>query len=260
MILTLKIYSMKKKFTLEIANPCTENFDKMIPNSNGSFCDSCVKNVIDLSNKRNSEIARIILESKGKNICARIKTTQLKEEFEYNETSGINNFKYATIAASVLLTSTVIGQEKARVATEISVQKPTNHIVGKIAFNPRSQEEISIVVKGKILDSKTNRPLNNKIYPNLMLTINDTATPFKVNTETGEFAIPLKVLKNSNNLSITVVTGDYYFSELLPFDIKSVKGNVLKQDIIIETEELTKIMIMGGLGVNYVGEKERREI
>jgi hypothetical protein len=34
----------------------------------------------------------------------------------------------------------------------------------------------------------------------------------------------------------------------------------LIQDIIIETEELTKIMIMGGLGVNYVGEKGSREI
>jgi len=49
-------------------------------------------------------------------------------------------------------------------------------------------------------------------------------------------------------------------NEYLHFDIKSVKGNVLKQDIIIETEELTKIMIMGGLEVNYVERKGRREI
>lgn len=251
---------MKKKFTLEIANPCTENFDEMIPNVKGSFCDSCAKNVIDLSNKTNSEIARIIVGSKGKNICARIKTTQLEEEFEYNEASKINNFKYAAIAASVLLTSTIIGQEKSPVETEISVPKSTNHIVGKIAFNAQPEEKISITVKGKILDSKTNRPLNNKTYPNLMLTINDSATPFKVNAETGEFAIPLKVLKNSDNLSITVVSGDYYFSKLLAFDIKLVRGNIFKQDIIIETRELTKVMIMGGLGVNYVEKKGGREI
>ena len=184
---------MKKKFILEITRPCSEDFDKMIPNSKGSFCDSCAKNVIDLSKKTNSEIARVIVESKGKDICARIKTTQLKEEFEYNETSKINNFKYAAIAASVLLASNVVAQEKEPVQTEITVPKPNNHIVGKIAVRLPADEEVSIIVKGKILDSKTNKPLNNKTYPNLMLTINDSETPFKVNAETGEFTIPLKV-------------------------------------------------------------------
>ncbi|MDW8851244.1 hypothetical protein SD960_14155 [Flavobacterium sp. MMLR14_040] len=39
-----------------------------------------------------------------------------------------------------------------------------------------------------------------------------------------------------------------------------MKRKCFQQDIIIETEELTKIMIMGGLGVNYVGEKGRRDL
>ena len=55
---------MKKKFTLEIKNPCSENFDKMIPNAGGSFCDSCMKNVIDLSKKTNSEVADSLPEIK----------------------------------------------------------------------------------------------------------------------------------------------------------------------------------------------------
>ena len=246
---------MKKKFTLEIANPCTENFDKMIPNSKGSFCDSCAKNVIDLSKKSNSEIARFVVENKSKNICARIKTTQLQEEFEYNEISKINNFKYAAIAASVLLASNTVAQEKEPVQTEITAPKPNNHIVGKIAITQPLQDEVSIIVKGKILDLKTNRPLNEKKYPNLTLTINNLAIPFKINAKTGEFTIPLKVLKNAGSLSITVVSGDYYFSKLLPFDLKTVQGNVFRQDIIIETEELTKVYMLGGLGINYVDKK-----
>jgi len=251
---------MKKKFTLEIASPCSENFDKMIPNLKGSFCDSCAKNVIDLSKKSNAEIARFVVENRGQNICARIKSTQLEHEFAYNETSKINNFKYAAIAATVLLASNVSAQEKEPIQNEITSPKLNNHIVGKIAFKQPVEEEASIIVKGKILDSKTNKPLNNKTYPNLMLTINDSPTPFKINPKTGEFAIPLKVLKNSDNLYLTLVSGDYYLSKTMPFNIKSVKRNVLKQDIIIETEELTKVMIMGGLGVNYVDEKGSREI
>lgn len=251
---------MKKKFTLEIANPCSENFDKMIPNAQGSFCDLCAKNVIDLSTKSNAEISRFVVENKGKNICARIKSTKLQEEFEYNEMSKINTFKYAAIAASVLLASNVVGQEKEPIQTEITVQEPNNHIVGKIAVSQPIEEEFSIIVKGKILDSKTHRPLNNKEYPNLMLTINDSPTPFKVNAKTGEFSIPLKVLKNSNSLLITVISRDLYFSRIIPFNIKSVKRNVFLQNITVETEELAKVYMLGGLGVNYVEEKGRREI
>ena len=251
---------MKKKFTLEIASPCSENFDKMIPNSKGSFCDSCAKNVIDLSKKSNSEITRFIVENKGKNICARIKSTQLQEEFAYNEISKINNFKYAAIAASVLLTSNVIGQEKESIKTEITSPEPNNHIVGKIAVRLPVQEEVSIIVKGKILDSKTNKPLSNKTYPNLTLTINNSPTPFKINAKTGEFSIPLKVLKNSNSILIAVVSRDLYFSRILPFDIKSLKGNVLLLNIAVETEEATKVYMLGGLGVNYVERKGRVEI
>ena len=33
--------------------------------------------------------------------------------------------------------------------------------------------------------------------------------------------------------------------------IQSVKNNILVQDIIVEEGELTKIMIAGGLGINY---------
>ncbi|MNQ28750.1 hypothetical protein D3C85_420450 [compost metagenome] len=259
MILTLKRYSMKKKFTLEIANPCTENFDKMIPNSKGSFCDSCAKNVIDLSNKTNSEIARVIVENKGKNICARIITTQLEEEFEYNETSKINNFKYAAIAASVLLTSTVIGQEKAPVETEINVS-PASHIVGKIAFNSQSKEEISITVKGKLIDAKTNKPLNREKYQNLTLTINNSGTPIKINGKTGDFSIPITVLKSTKSIIITIQSNDYYLSKTIPFDVKLVRENIFLQDISIDTEQGTKVYMLGGLGINYTDRRGIKEI
>ncbi|QOG01663.1 hypothetical protein [Flavobacterium sp. MDT1-60] len=251
---------MKKKFTLEIANPCTENFDKMIPNSKGSFCDSCAKNVIDLSKKTNTEVARFIAENKGKNICARLKTTQLGDEFEYNETSKINNFKYAAIAASVLLTSNVIGQEKTPVETEISVQKSTNHIVGKIAFNPQPEEEISITVKGKLIDAKTNKPLDHKKYPNLTLTINNSRTPIKINGKTGDFSIPITVLKSTKSLILTIESSDYYLSKTIPFDVKLVKENVFLQDISIDIEQGTKVYMLGGLGINYIDRRGIKEI
>lgn len=243
---------MKKKFTLEIANPCSENFDKMIPNSNGSFCNSCMKNVIDLSKKSNSEVAKFIAETKDKNICARLKVTQLNEEFQHNEISKINNFKYAAVAASVLLTSSMIGQDKTPVQTEIKSAESNHNIVGKIAYH-NVENEILITIKGKLLEDKSDKPFNRKAYPNLMLSINGSTS--KINSKTGEFSIPVKVLKSSKTLEITITGDDYYLSKTIPFDIKSVKNNILLQNINIAEGELSRIMIAGGLGINYIPEK-----
>lgn len=246
---------MKKKFTLEIASPCSENFDKMIPNSNGSFCDSCAKNVIDLSRKTNSEIARFMVENKDQNICARVKTTQLENEFEYNEISKMNNFKYAAIAASVLLTSNVVAQEKETVTTEINVE-PTRHHLGKIAVNQSLKKEISIIIKGKLLDSKTHKPLDEVTYPDLTLTINNELTAVKVNPKTGEFSIPVILSKHDKVLIINIAGSDYYLSKVIPFDAKSVKRNIFQQDIIIESETINKVYQLGGIRANFVEEKK----
>jgi len=242
---------MKKKFTLEIATPCSENFDKMIPNSQGSFCNSCMKNVIDLSKKTNSEVAKFINENKDKNICARLKTKQLEEEFVYNETSKINTLKYATIAASVLLASNLAAQEKEPIKTEISCSKPNAYKVGKVAYSQTQNEEVSIIIKGKLLEAKSNKPFDRETYSNLMIAFSGSQNPAKVNYKTGEFSIESKVLKNSKTLMVTITANDYYLSKVISFDVKSVKNNILMKNIIVGSEELNRIYIAGGLGINY---------
>ncbi|MCP2028881.1 hypothetical protein L1276_004052 [Flavobacterium sp. HSC-32F16] len=245
---------MKKKFTLEIASPCSENFDKMIPNASGSFCNSCMKNVIDLSKKTNSEVARFIAENKDKSICARLKTTQMEEQFEYNEISKINTLKYAAVAASVLLVSNLSAQEKQPVKTEINCPKPNVYKLGKVAYNQTVNKEVSITIKGKLLEAKTNKPFNSKIYPNLMLSVDGSQNPVKVNPKTGEFSIEAKILKYSKTLMVTITGNDYYLSKEVYVDANSAKNNVLTQNIIVGADELTKIYIAGGLGINYTGQ------
>ncbi|MEN2415265.1 hypothetical protein [Flavobacterium mesophilum] len=250
---------MKKKFTLEIASPCSQNFDKMIPNANGSFCNSCMKNVIDLSKKTNSEVARFISENKDRNICARLKTTQLKEEFQYNETSKINNLKYAAVVASILLASNMTGQEKVTVETEIGVPQPANYIVGKVA-NVQNIAEQSIIIKGKLLEAKTNKPFDRKIFSHLTLSINGSER-VKVNSKTGYFSIPIKVLSGRDTLEVIVQSSNYYLSKTIPFNIEMVKGGILTQDIIVNEEDLSQavILTLGGLGINYLPENNFRK-
>lgn len=251
---------MKKKFTLEIASPCSENFDKMIPNSVGSFCDSCMKNVIDLSSKTNSEVAKFIAKTKDKNICARLKVTQLEEEFQYNETSRINNFKYAAVAAAVLIASNMAAQEKTPVKTETVSTKANIYKLGKVAYDQLTPKEVLVTIKGKLLEAKSNKAFNKATYPNLQLSINGAEKAVKINPETGEFSIIAQVLESSKTLIVAVTADDYYVSKTIPFTIESVKDNVLSQNIFVTTEELSKVnvMILGGLGINYSNKTESK--
>lgn len=250
---------MKKKFSLEINTPCNEDVNKMISNSTGFFCNSCVKNVIDLSTKTNSEVAQFIANNKDKNICARLKTSQLEEEFEYNEFSKTNNFKYAVaVAASVLLTSTINAQEKEPVKTEIGCAKPNpEHIMlGKVITTQTIQKQIPLTIKGKLLDSKTQKPLDNKAYPNLYFSINGIKS--EINPKTGEFSVPLSISDKSTEVMVSVYSNDYAYSKMIKINTKAIKNGVLKQNITIDTKEFSQVKIAGGLGINYIDTKKNK--
>jgi hypothetical protein len=247
---------MKKKFSLEIKTPCSENFDKMIPNSKGSFCNSCAKNVIDLSAKTNSEVARFIAENKGKNICARLRTSQLGEEFECNEISKSNTFKYAVaVAASILLTSNVVGQEKEPVKTEIICAKPNPHIVGKIAY--QESKMISFVLNGKILEKYTKKPLSSEKYPDLQIFVSGSNVSVKVNPKTGAYSIPLLLDKKTSEIHVTINSNDSSYSKSMKIDLSKIRNNSLILNLSIDSEkEIQNHQIMGGLGVNYIDTKK----
>lgn len=242
---------MKKQFSLEIQNPCNENFSKMTPNEQGSFCSSCAKNVIDLSKKSNAEIAKILANSKESSICARLKTSQLDEVFEYTETSKFNNFKYATaIAATVLLSSGVAAQEKQPVKTEVDVAQERPIMMGKIAPVKPVKKQISFSIVGKLLDSKTKKPLSAKAYPNLTIYIEGASDQVKINPKTGSFEVPVVLDSAVKQVNVSISSDDKSYNNNYKIDLKTIKNNKLNLNIIINPEEaLQSYHIMGGMGI-----------
>ena len=242
---------MKKQFSLKIKNPCEAKFSEMIPNTQGSFCSSCAKNVIDLSRKTNSEVAKILAQSKDSSICARLKTSQLEQVFEHNEVSKLNSFKYATaIAASVLLTSNVVAQEKEPVKTEVDCAKPQRIVMGKMMYREPVSKVISFSIQGKLLDSKTKKPLSEKLYPNLFIYINGASKNIKIDAKTGKFEIPVLLNEDTKEISVHISNEDRNYNKTFQFELKRIKNNKLDLNIYIKPEEeLQNYMIMGGLGI-----------
>jgi hypothetical protein len=245
---------MKKKFSLEIKTPCHENFNNMIPNANGSFCNSCAKNVIDLSTKTNSEVAKFIAESKDKNICARLNVSQLEQTFEYDTHPKNNNFKYAiAVAASVLLTSNIVAQDNKQPVTTVQTceAKPPKRMVGKIAVH---QKVVAVTISGKVLDSSTKKPISETLYPNLMIYANGATKSVKIDPKTGEYILDLLVNENTKNIIIYISSDDNRYSKEFPINTKE-KSKTL--NILVNPEqEFQSLKILGGMGVNYIDDKK----
>lgn len=248
---------MKKQFSLKIENPCEAKYSEMTPNATGSFCSSCAKNVIDLSRKTNSEVGKFLATSKESSICARLKTSQLEQVFEHYETSKLNNLKYATaIAASVLLTSNVVAQEKEPQKIEVDSTKPQRVIMGKIAYREPVNKVISFTIHGKLLDRKTKKPLSEKLYPNLTIYINGAQKNMKIDAKTGKFEVPVLLSENTTEISVHISNDDKNYSNTFQIDLKLIKNNKLEFNISIQPEEFQNYMIMGGLGIINLNSKK----
>jgi hypothetical protein len=62
---------------IQIQKPCSEDWTGMSPNEKGAFCQSCAKNVLDLTRMSNAEIHSVLSQNQHESICTRIQNKQL---------------------------------------------------------------------------------------------------------------------------------------------------------------------------------------
>ena len=70
---------------IQIQTPCSEDWNAMKPNEKGAFCQSCAKNVLDLTRMSTTKIHAVLQQHQNQSICTRIQNTQLDSlnlEFE----------------------------------------------------------------------------------------------------------------------------------------------------------------------------------
>jgi hypothetical protein len=68
---------MNSQIKISIPEPCHEDWNKMVPNEKGRFCESCSKTVVDFTTMIPDDIKYYFLENRGKSICGRMKQSQL---------------------------------------------------------------------------------------------------------------------------------------------------------------------------------------
>ena len=246
---------MKNTFKIEINSPCDADLDIMQKIDSGFHCSICTKDVIDLSDKSNYEIGRFFSESKNKNICAKLKTTQLEEEFDLITLSKSNNFKYAVaVAASVLLTTNIVAQEKPapKITQTDSMQIGT--VMGTVALKKPIFITQTFTIKGKIINATTSKSFDIKKYPNFTINFNNAKNELKYNPKTGEYSVLLEIEDTENQLDYSLSYSNHTLNKSIPIDRKKIKKNSLNQNFTINPKEFRKVMVAGGIGMVIKGE------
>lgn len=63
-----------RKTQVIINNPCSQNWDHMIPDAKGRFCNVCRLSVIDFTEKTPEEIRAYLSCRSGERVCGRFKS------------------------------------------------------------------------------------------------------------------------------------------------------------------------------------------
>jgi hypothetical protein len=250
---------MIKHFKLEITNPCEQDFNQMETNEKGFFCQSCAKTVIDFSNKSNYEIGKIISESQNNtNLCARLYSHQLEQNYSYSIPNHKPNRKYAVaVAATVLMSTGIAAQENP--VTEIIETKPavTSMQTGKIIVAKDQLQTITII--GQLIDASTNKPFSEKIYPNIIFAVSGSYKNVNVHPKTGRFVTTTSIDKSNPEVEIYFQSGNFEYNGTIELDLKKIKKNKWKHKFVVDFNQKREIQTAGGISVKYVEEPSNCE-
>ncbi|MES2798855.1 MAG: hypothetical protein V4638_02460 [Bacteroidota bacterium] len=157
---------MKQQF-LKLENPCSEQWNTMQANSEGRFCDSCAKNVIDFTSMSPVEISLKMKQAKGK-ICAQISSEQLNSPLIIaRQQKSWSVLPYSTIAASLLIASSLVACETHcsfhayNRIEQVSTFGQIMNIQSNRNSVPKGTIEDVTLFSGKILHSESQQPIKN---------------------------------------------------------------------------------------------------
>jgi hypothetical protein len=100
-----------RKTQVIINNPCSQNWDHMVPDTKGRFCDVCQLSVIDFTEKTPEEIRAYLSCQSGERVCGRFKSGDVRTGAQ---PSGSGFSKMARVLSALVLGLLIITGCKTR--------------------------------------------------------------------------------------------------------------------------------------------------
>lgn len=243
-----------KKVYLKISKPCTENWNNMKPNTNGSYCDLCSKTVIDFSKLNPSEIIEIMKKADN-NICARITQKQLSTPLLLLKPPKKHILPLSNIAAGLMIATTL--------ATSVPMQAHNNHKFkteviqtaicslksssNKKETPPNKTEPDKITIfKGKVTSAEKNEAVENAKVT--FITLKKVFNAYTLADGTFSINIPTELIDNDNVIRVN------YEEIKNPVKTESFLGFESVDLIINKKDILSDYQIKADPVIFYLGE------
>ncbi|MGS4346372.1 carboxypeptidase-like regulatory domain-containing protein [Myroides odoratus] len=141
------------KYSIQIPEPCSEDWNQMTPLEKGRFCAVCEKQIFDFSTYTKEELIKEV-QRKGK-LCGRV-PTQFIHTIEVEKTKPLglklNGIVAAAINLLVLTTATAVqGQEKVKVEQQV---KESENIPEIEQQQTKQTKQTFRVIRGKVMDEE----------------------------------------------------------------------------------------------------------
>jgi hypothetical protein len=213
---------MKEKIKISISKPCSEDWKNLKIRSNGRFCGSCQKNVIDFTKMTEAEIASFF-KKKPSNTCGRFHPFQLKEM----ELTNAKNVRSNSILGASLLSVFLAFFSNEAVSQEVSKEKTELHD-SSVRSNQRTKNTENYRVKGRVKD------YTGESLPGVNIVLKRTTSGTTTDLD-GEFIFPLELH-----------TGDILVVSFVGFD--TIEHEITNDDLSRGELHITLDSFVGFMG------------
>lgn len=250
----IKSFSMQK-LKLAIPKPCHENWDTMLPEEKGKFCQSCAKTVFDFTKSSTDEIASIFKKNKGEKICGRFRREQLESiKIEIPESLLYTQmpFKKAFLLALLVVMGTTLFSCK-----DFNNDYQT---LGKVIVVEDTLTSKSDTLKKTISiknDSIKNKTCNSTITKNTIHPLKKSSPELPPPDLMGDIVLGLPILTNEKE-NLTKTNKEYYNlyettqKPTFPGGEESfslfIKNNLKLPDCITKNERILSSFIIDSIG------------
>lgn len=136
-----------KSIKYSIQNPCDESWNDMTPETNGRFCGSCEKSVVDFTHMSDFSIVHYLEKHANEKVCGRFTKPQLDRVYQMNQPVFAPVFDLRAIVLGLALTTfsavhsfaQTDPQEPVKIDTLMNQPEPM--ILGKIAVQHFNHEK-----------------------------------------------------------------------------------------------------------------------
>lgn len=187
-------------FKLTVPQPCSENWNNMLPVQGGKHCESCNKKVIDFTRFTDQQLQDYFKNHSG-NTCGRLLKDQTQRIIQIKEPGTRSKLLPQIIVSTLLylgISKTTDAQQSSSSQTQTFATNISRH---KVTDTEKDQKSGSNSITGIVTNSTTGEPIP---FASVLLKSGDSVITSTTTNLEGEFKIIIPEIINSNNLAIHV--------------------------------------------------------